>query len=42
VSIEGPSRENDLLRAAFGEQPWYAVRCVFLVHDDHLPAGQNA
>jgi hypothetical protein len=42
VGSEGPSREDDLLRAAFGEQPWYAVRCVFLVQDNRLPAGQKA
>jgi hypothetical protein len=41
MSSERWSREH-LLRAGFGDQPWYAVRCAFRVLDDRLPRGENA
>jgi hypothetical protein len=27
---------GDIQRATFGEQPWYAVRCVFEISPEHL------
>jgi Domain of unknown function (DUF4288) len=32
---------GDIQRATFGEQPWYAVRCVFEISAEHLACDEG-
>jgi hypothetical protein len=35
--VSGDERREQILRQAFGDQPWYAVRCVFQSPDSAAP-----